>query len=102
MNVELTRALVETRTLAQARGWDRVAEAADALLASQPENALLLATPPDIDVGGLPRWIAETAPGVEIAKAGTEELAANPLLSSGVDRLIVVFECGKLMTADAV
>jgi len=29
MNVELTRALVETRTLAQERGWDRVAEAAD-------------------------------------------------------------------------
>ena len=102
MNVELTRALVETRTLAQARGWDRAAAAADAVLASQPKNALLLATAPEIEVGGLPRWIAETAPALEIAKTGTEALAANPMCAGEVERLVVVFECGKLMTAAAV
>ncbi len=102
MNVELTRALVETRTLAQDRGWERVAAAADAVLTSRPENALMLATPPGIEVGGLPRWIAETAPVLEIAKTSTEEIAANPLLSGEGERLVVVFECGKLVTADAV
>ncbi len=102
MNEELTRALLETRTLAQARAWNRVVEAADAALAGSPENSLLLAMPPDIDVGGLPRWIAETAPALGITKTGTEALAADPRPGGDAERLVVVFECGKLMTADAV
>ncbi|HLJ55764.1 MAG TPA: hypothetical protein VKT77_12065, partial [Chthonomonadaceae bacterium] len=102
MNVELTRVLVEARTLAQERGWSRTADAADAALASAPANALLLVSPPDVDFGGLPRWIKETAPQLEIAKTGTEALAANPLAAGEAERVVAVFECGKLMTADAV
>src|SRR5437870_13441778 len=79
MNAELAQAVMETRSLALEHGWDRVAEAADAVLTGQPEGAVLLATPAEGEVGGLPRWIAETAPTLQLQKITLEVLAADPL-----------------------
>ena len=102
MKPELTRTLIEARTLAQERGWAGLESSLDGLLSSHPGNTLLMAAPAGIDLGGLPRWIAETVPSLEIGKAGVADLAADPLLAGTAERLMVVFECGKLMTADTV
>lgn len=100
MKAELTRALVETRTLAQQHGWDRVEETVDTILEGDTDK-VVIATAAGVEVGGIPRWVADTVPTLALEKTGIITLAAASL-PVAAERMIVVFECGKLMSAEDV
>lgn len=102
MNADLTRAMVEARSLAQDKGWEKAAEAAEAVLTAHLPGSLLLVTPTEGEIGGLPRWMAETVPALRLQKMPITELAADPMQAAISERVAILQECGKMLSSETV
>ena len=100
MQTEISTVLQQTRDLAEQRGWGQVAELSTALC-DDNGNTVVIAAPAGVDATPLLEWAKSTLSGVEAKMVGLEGLAQNPAPVLSIPQLLAVFECGKIIEADA-
>lgn len=91
----------DLRSLAQRRGWEQVSELVDVVLGKQT-IPLLIATAEDVDAAALRAWIfAERGASTPVEVISLGELQSDPLRALRAEKVIVLFACGQLISADA-
>ncbi|BCM94390.1 hypothetical protein IAD21_06297 [Abditibacteriota bacterium] len=100
MQTKLSAVLQKTRTLAEQRGWSQVAELSTSLC-NDGGIQVVIAAPADVENTPLVEWAKGVLPEAEIVVSELESLARNPVPALKASKLIAVFECGKIIQADA-
>lgn len=94
--------LAELGWLARERGWTDVVTFVDALPAAHHEAPLLVAPSVEVDPSPLLAWMTHAAPGIATTISQLELLARDMRPTLMVNRVVAVFECGRLLTPEAV
>jgi len=113
---ELAEALADVRMLAERRGWTDVVEQAATVLQPPVTRSVVLTAPQGIETAPLQQWLAGTLGGTlggtigeaqetqeslsrEVSALPLEDLARDALPATMAERVVAVFECGRLLTA---
>ncbi len=109
---ELAEVLADVRMLAERRGWTDVVE--QSVLALQPlaTRSAVLTAPVGVETAPLQQWLAGAMGGTigetqetrepllrEVSVLSLEDLARDALAATMAERVVAVFECGRLLTA---
>lgn len=101
MNSTFCSVLTEVHALAEQRGWTDVVELTTGLLLNRAASTVLVAAPAGVDTGSFRRWLMEIAPDLALTERPLEGLAQDVRTAMQVDKLIAVFECGRLLEASS-
>src|SRR5215469_6833667 len=102
MDSELVSVLSDVQTLAKQRGWSRVADLAGDMLKKGGLPTILIAAAKSVNTDSFQNWIAGIAIDNEVTACSLERLAKDPLPALKADRVVAVFECGRLLEAEEV
>ncbi|RYX80674.1 hypothetical protein EON83_27575 [bacterium] len=101
MQTEISAVLQETRTLAEQRGWAQVAQLSSSLCSDNGSQILVVAAPAGVDGTPLVEWAKGVSPESETTVISLEGLAHDPTAALKATKIIAVFECGKIIEAEA-
>lgn len=101
MNNKVAEVISGVRSLAEQKGWDRVVAAAGELLADGHGAKTLVAPAEGVDADAFRRWVAATA-GSETSALSLAALETDDWAALAADKVIALFECGRLIEAEAV
>ncbi len=109
---ELAEVLADVRMLAERRGWTDVAEQAAGALQPPGMRSAVLTAPDGIDTAPLQQWLTAREgdagtpergdPTQDVVALALEELARDALFAAMAERVVAIFECGRLLTAEDV
>ena len=92
-------ALSELREIASEQGWARIERIAEALLDKATQTILLVATGPGVDTSSWHSYLATRTPTMQVEFGPVEQLAADPAVSWGANKLAIVLGCDRLIHA---
>jgi len=102
MNTEQDAALQEIHFLAQKYNWPQLFMLADDIRSTRSTQRIVVAAPSDTSISPFRNWVeAVTRDGIVVSST-LEELPGNPARVITAEKPIAVFECGRLIEADAV
>jgi hypothetical protein len=98
---DVTAVLSLTRSMAAEREWTQVGDFLSGLPAEYDDGILLLEGE-GVGAESLTDWIAAATHGAPISTGPLEALTANPAAALAANRVVMVFRCGRLLTAEGV
>src|SRR6266516_1531982 len=101
MNAEQEAALTEIRSLAQKYGWTHLIMLADEIQSAAFAHRLVVAAPLGTGISTFRNWAGAVTPEGSVVSLTLEELSVNPAPFITAEKPIAIFECGRLIEADA-
>src|SRR5580765_6238430 len=96
---DITAVLATTRSMAAERGWTRVGDFLSHLPAEGDDSVLVLEGE-GVRAEALTDWIATVLRGARVTAGPLDPLRADSAVALTVNRVVVVFQCGRLLTAE--
>lgn len=104
MKKELEGIFSDLRLLAHRKGWDTLDKLTEELQSNRFSLTILIVSSEGVESTSFCRWIKETTTGYEVIESASplERLMEDPYSSIAANKVLALFECGRLLTADAV
>jgi hypothetical protein len=98
---DVTAVLSLTKSMAEEREWTRVADFLSDLPA-EDDNGVLVLTAEGIDARTLVDWIGAAVRGAPLSTGPLQPMKDNPTAALAANRVVIVFQCGRLFKAEEV
>jgi hypothetical protein len=98
---DVTAVLTLTRSMAAERGWVQVGD----FLAGLPvegDDSVAVFEGEGVDATSLADWIAAVVGGAQVSARPLEPLRDDPAVALAANRVVMAFECGRLLKAEEV
>jgi hypothetical protein len=98
---DLTAVLTLTRSMAAERGWVQVGD----FLAGLPvegDDSVAVFEGEGVDATSLADWIAAVVGGAQVSARPLEPLRDDPAVALAANRVVMAFECGRLLKVEEV